>query len=121
MKNSATNIALLHMILPDTLKVEMGRSDDGGLYAIVQNLPGCYTQAGNFSELIEMVNDAVFSYFEVPEAMRDKFGFYIPEEVKRRMEKYQSQNDAPAPESIFENSFKEILNEKNTVEFSKAL
>ena len=121
MRNNPTNVALLHMVLPDILKVEIGKSDDGGLYAIVRNLPGCYTQAGNFYELIEMVNDAVFSYFEVPEPIRDKFGFYIPDEVKRRMEKYQMKNDAPAPERLFENSFNEILKETNTVEFAKSL
>ncbi|GEM_PF-2195635 len=121
MKNSATNIALLHMVLPDTLKVEIGKSDDGGLYAIVHNLPGCYTQAANFVELIEMVNDAVFSYFEVPEPLRDKFGFYIPEEVKRRMEQNQVKNEAPMPAALVEAVFKEIIAGKNTIEFSKAL
>ena len=120
MENSPNSIGYLHMILPSKLEVEIGQ-EDGGLWAKIKNLPGCHTQADNFVELIEMVNDAVFTYFEVPEGMRDKFGFYIPEEVKRRMEEYQMKHDSPAPEEVFEKSFKEIVDSKNSVEFSKAL
>ena len=52
--------------LPDSLEVEVKESEGGGFYAMVKNLPGCITQADSGQELYEMVNDAVYAYFQIP-------------------------------------------------------
>ena len=53
--------------LPDHLDVEISSIEDGYYLAKVKNAPGCITQAKNPQELFLMVNDAVYTYFDVPE------------------------------------------------------
>ena len=53
--------------LPDSLEVRIGESKDGGYWVKILNLPGCFTQADSGEELFVMVNDAVYTYFDVPE------------------------------------------------------
>lgn len=112
MEKSPANIALWHMLLPSKLEVEIHKGGEG-IWAKVKNLPGVYTQADNFVDLIEMINDAVFSYFEIPEDMREKFGYYIPEEVKRRIEQEQQ----AAKENQIEQIFSEVIEGRATVDF----
>lgn len=66
--------------LPDKLKVQVIKSKNGGLTAIVADYPGCITYADSPSELIETLNDAILTYFEVPrkEALRADF-VYVPQ------------------------------------------
>lgn len=79
------------MRLPSVLRVEIHRGEQGGFWAKVLDLPGCATQASSFPELIEMVNDAVLTYFEVPEKFRDHLGIYIPERIKQELERHKFQ------------------------------
>src|SRR5271157_1750880 len=51
---------------PRQISVSVEKYDDGFL-AHIKTFKGCFTQASSYSELMEMVNDAVRSYFEVPE------------------------------------------------------
>lgn len=51
---------------PRKISVAVEKYRDG-FVAVIKNFPGCATQGSSFSELIEMVNDAVRSYFEIPE------------------------------------------------------
>lgn len=73
--------------LPSRITVNIRKTEEG-LYAQVIELENCYTQADNFVELIEMVNDAVFSYLDIPEEYREKLGYYAPakliEELQRQ-------------------------------------
>jgi len=65
----------LRSIFPSTILVRVHRLDCGKFCAEVLTYPGCFTEADTFSGLIEMVNDAVRTYFEIPE----KYLPYMPE------------------------------------------
>ena len=56
--------------IPDTLnwKIELNRN---GLVATSESLPGLVTNAKNPEELLEMINDAVLEYFDVPKKDSD--------------------------------------------------
>ena len=69
--------------LPDKIEVEIKEVDDG-YYAKIKNLPGCSTQAKSPQELFEMVNDAVYTYFEIPEIYQPYVQAYIPTEDIRQ-------------------------------------
>ncbi|MDP2629598.1 MAG: hypothetical protein Q8P45_02765 [Candidatus Harrisonbacteria bacterium] len=56
----------------------MLRSEDGGFVADVVTLPGVITEAETFSELINMVNDAIITHYEVPEQYRAFLPAYLP-------------------------------------------
>ena len=53
--------------LPQDLQIEVQASEDGGYVARVMNLPGCFTEGDTFQQLNEMLNAAVYDYFQVPE------------------------------------------------------
>jgi len=82
------NLQFYKKLLPEKLSVEIHKTREGKFWAKIKELPYCYTQAGNFAELIGMVNDAVFTHLEVPNKFRSKLGHYIPkkllEEFKRK-------------------------------------
>lgn len=68
----------LRSLFPKEIEVRIRRSEDGGFFAEVLTFPGVVTEADTFSELIEMVNDAVISYFEVPEKYASFVANYLP-------------------------------------------
>ncbi|NQU84044.1 MAG: type II toxin-antitoxin system HicB family antitoxin [Parcubacteria group bacterium] len=77
-------------LLPSRIIVKIHKTKEG-FWAKIKEFPGCYTQADSFFELIEMVNDAVFTYLDIPQKLRSKLGYYTPElfqkivdEVKRK-------------------------------------
>lgn len=67
--------------LPDRVMVHIESSNDG-LWAKISTPDGkisdCYTQANSSAELLLMINDAVLTYFEIPEDGRKDVGFYVP-------------------------------------------
>ena len=73
-KKENIEINRLRGLFPGVISVNVERSQDGGFFAEVKNFPGCFTEANTFSELIEMVNDAVKTYFDVP----DKYLSFMP-------------------------------------------
>src|SRR3989344_8340558 len=68
-------------LLPARVIVNVENTEDG-LWAKVSTSDGrlsnCYTQAINATELIVMINDAIFTHFEIPEKIRKDVGFYVP-------------------------------------------
>lgn len=56
----------------------MRRSEDGGFAAEILSYPRTFTEANTFSELIEMVNDALYTYFDVPEKYVSFMPTYLP-------------------------------------------
>lgn len=70
--------------IPDKLNVTIKPSKDGGFIGEVNNLPGCITQGENGQEIFEMVNDAVYSYFEIPEEYKIYMPSFFPSEKIRR-------------------------------------
>ncbi len=65
--------------LPKKLPVALFRSEEGGFCAEVKiNNDILRTEAENLPELIEMVNDAVYTYFEIPEKLISEAPTYVP-------------------------------------------
>ena len=65
----------LRSLFPNELNVRVHRSECGKYCAEVITFPGCFTESDTFSGLIEMVNDAVKTYFEIPE----KYFSFMPD------------------------------------------
>ncbi|TSC89224.1 MAG: hypothetical protein G01um10143_605 [Parcubacteria group bacterium Gr01-1014_3] len=60
------------------INVKVGRSEDGGFFAEILSFPGCVTQGDTLSELVEMVNDCVKTYLEVPQKFFQYMPTYLP-------------------------------------------
>lgn len=73
-KNITKKIKELRSKFPQSINVKVSRSEDGGFVAEILTIPGCVTEGDTLSELVEMVNDCVKTYFNVPK----KFFQYIP-------------------------------------------
>jgi len=104
------------MVLPRKLSVEIYRAQEGGFWAKVRGLPGCNTQGDDFIDLIAMINDAVFTYFDVPQKMRSALGYYVPqlpEEMRKKIE-------ADARHTKIEEVVRRIIKMRKTLEFSNA-
>ncbi|EKD32801.1 MAG: hypothetical protein ACD_76C00144G0003 [uncultured bacterium] len=56
--------------IPDTINWNI-ELNENGLIATSDNLPGLVTNAKNPEELLEMINDAVLEYFDVPKMDSD--------------------------------------------------
>jgi predicted RNase H-like HicB family nuclease len=68
---------------PDSLDVFIKKSDNG-YFAKVTSLSGnVVTQAKTGQELIEMVNDAVYAYLDIPQVYREHLGYFMPPEEVR--------------------------------------
>ena len=65
-------------LFPEFVRVKVERSKDGGFLANIVTYDGCFTEADTFSELIEMVNDAVKTYLEIPEKYLSFMPTYLP-------------------------------------------
>lgn len=67
--------------LPERVDVRIEGSDEG-LSARISTPDGkishCYTQAGGAVELVPMINDAIQTYFEIPDEFRSAVGYYAP-------------------------------------------
>jgi len=57
--------------MPDKLAWEIEITPDGWFIAECKELPGLFTQAQSKKELLDMVNDAVLTYFGVPKRESD--------------------------------------------------
>jgi predicted RNase H-like HicB family nuclease len=62
-------------LFPDKIVVKVHRSECGKFCSEIVTFPGCLTESDTFSGLIEMINDAVKTYFEIPE----KYHSFMPE------------------------------------------
>ena|SRR2546428_1387094 len=83
--------------LPDVIRVNLTKSKNGGFTAVLVDYPGCITYADTPSELVENINDAVLTYFEVPrnEAIKADF-VYVPypsKQVSAPKAKRQDKNE----------------------------
>ena len=77
-KKQILQVNKLRGLFPKSVQVSIRRSKDGGFVAIIKTFPSCITEADSFSELIEMVNDAVRTYFEVPKKYSPFMPTYLP-------------------------------------------
>ncbi len=79
--------------LPKEISVSVFRSKDGGFCAEISLKNGdvLRTQAEGFPEIIVMVNDAIYTYFEIPKEYLSYMLFYIPPvEVAQELKLYPS-------------------------------
>ena len=59
-------IMKLRAQFPQRLNISVHCCEEGGFAAKINNLPGCITEGDTFIELIEMINDCVYTYFDIP-------------------------------------------------------
>ena len=69
---------------PEELEVSIKPSQDRGYIIYVKNLPGCITQAETGQEIFEMVNDAVYTYLQIPESYQLYMPAFFPSESERK-------------------------------------
>lgn len=77
-KQDERNIREIRERFPSILSVDVNRSRDGGFTAEVSTFSGCYTEAESFTGLVDMVNDAVKTYFEIPRKYYSYMPNYVP-------------------------------------------
>lgn len=70
--------------VPDFLEVSIRSSQDKGYIISVENFKGCITQSENGKEIFEMVNDALYTYLEIPEFYRPYLPAFLPPEAVRK-------------------------------------
>ena len=71
----------LRRLFPPEIEVGIVRTKDGGFVAHVKlkkEPRGFATEGNTFSELVEMINDAVKTYFEIPKRFTPYMPSYIP-------------------------------------------
>lgn len=84
-KGNIKKINELRSLFPNAITARVHRSHNGEFCAEVITFPGCFTESDTFSGLIEMVNDAVRTYFEIPEQYLSFMPDYLaPIEVAQR-------------------------------------
>ena len=72
--------------LPDKLEVQITKSDDWGYAVKVLNLSGCFTQVEDAGELFVMVNDAVYTYFDIPDNVIPSMPrYFLAEELRKKL------------------------------------
>lgn len=71
-------IISLIKLFPAKISVTIHRSEDGGFWAEINDLDGCATQGETLSELLEMINDCVYTYFDVPKKYLSFMPSYLP-------------------------------------------
>lgn len=101
------------VILPKELMVEINQAEEGGFWAKVSNFPGCVTQGEDLFELIENINDAVFTFLEIPKKVQKHLGRYVPsfsDEEQKRAQDHHNQ---------FEKIFEEIVKKRGTMDFTR--
>lgn len=77
-KKSQATIEHLRAQFPQKIAVRVTRSEDGGFVAAIVSIPGAITEAESLSELLDMVNDAVRTYFDIPKQYASYMPTYLP-------------------------------------------
>jgi len=85
--------------LPHSIKVKIGKSKDGGLWVKILSLPGCFTQAENAEGLFVMVNDAAYTYLDIPAEYFPFLPRYFPtEKLKKKIQTWDKCAPANFPQ-----------------------
>jgi len=72
-------------LLPERLSVSIHRAEESGFWVEIKELQGCRTQGENLAELIHMINDAVYGYFNIPVNLMNELGIYMPVKLVRKI------------------------------------
>lgn len=75
---------------PDEIQVFINKSD-GYYFAKLMNFKddNVVTEARTGQELVEMVNEALYDYLDIPEVYRVRMGYFMPSEEAREEMKIQ--------------------------------
>ncbi|MEK9158702.1 MAG: hypothetical protein AAB673_01755 [Patescibacteria group bacterium] len=57
--------------IPNQIRFNFESSKDGWIIATSEDLPGFITEARNPQELLQMINDGILTYFNVPKKVGD--------------------------------------------------
>lgn len=76
--------------IPTTLQIEIKESD-GTYFAKVTSFgdDNVVTQANTGQELVEMINDALYAYLDIPVQYKESIGFFMPPEPVRQELQYK--------------------------------
>ena len=77
-KKDLKEINRLKGLLPGELIVDIRPSKDSGLVCEIKTFPGCFTQGENLFDLMEMINDAVYTYLDIPQKYISRMPGYNP-------------------------------------------
>ena len=77
-KKDIKEINRLRALLPAEVNVTVRASKDGGFVCEILTFPGAFTEADGFYELMQMINDAVYTYFDIPERYIAYMPYYNP-------------------------------------------
>ncbi|MDP1689347.1 MAG: hypothetical protein Q8L47_04450 [bacterium] len=78
-KSKVVEIKRLRALFPQEITVKVSLADEGGFCAEVYiDNEVLYTDAEAISELIDMINDSIRTYFEIPTEFTSYMGEYIP-------------------------------------------
>ncbi|OHA24564.1 MAG: hypothetical protein A3B11_00195 [Candidatus Taylorbacteria bacterium RIFCSPLOWO2_01_FULL_44_26] len=77
-------------LLPARVTV-VTRKTKMGFIAEVKEFAYCFTQGRSFGELVEMLNDAIFTYLDIPEKYRGRLGIYLPEKAVSEFNRARTQ------------------------------
>ncbi len=58
--------------LPKKVEIILQKAKEGGFVVEFPELPGCFTQVKDLSELETQVSDAILTYFDVPRSDSNK-------------------------------------------------
>lgn len=90
-KKQAT-ISYYSGMLPNQVRVEVHREGDGSFWAKLVDFPGAGTQGQNFSDLMEMISDAIYIVHDIPEEYYPFMPRYIPPEIKEELDRRKMQD-----------------------------
>ncbi len=69
------NKSIAHIVneynIPREIKFQFASTKDGWIIATSPDLPGFVTEAKNPQELLEMINDGILTYYDVPKKVGD--------------------------------------------------
>ncbi len=77
-KKDIEEIRKLASKLPQVITVTVSFAEEGGFCAEIKSLENISTEGETFPELIEMINDAALTYFEVPRKFLPYMPAYLP-------------------------------------------
>jgi predicted RNase H-like HicB family nuclease len=72
-------------LLPAKIRVDIHPSQDGGFFCEIKTFPGCFAQGENLFELMEMINDAVYTYLDIPQKYTSRMPGYNSSAKKFRL------------------------------------
>jgi predicted RNase H-like HicB family nuclease len=82
-KKDIKEINRLKGLLPSELTVDIRPPKDGGLVCEIKTFPGSFTQGENLFDLMGMINDAVYTYLDIPRKYISHMPGYNPTKIVR--------------------------------------